>query len=140
MKINDFLKSMGNTADEVADYCRRNQITGELYNPKFCPVIKAIYIKFPNLSKGLQVVTYHKSGEYHNFGCWGVFWIEGHSITKITWNDHQTLDPETPDPIIKFVHKFDNKMYPDLIGVTQEQYKKDLLNNMSVEQKMALGI
>lgn len=140
MKLSDFLKSMGKTADEVADYCRRNQIKGEPLNPTFCPVIKAIYAKFPNLSKGLKVISYRKCSGYYNFGPYGNLWMEGRDVTKITWNDCQTSDPETPQSIIEFVRKFDAKMYPDLIGTTQEQCKKDLLNAMSVEQKMALGI
>lgn len=140
MKISEFLKSMGNTADEVADYCRQNKITGEIQNPTFCPVIKAIYAKFPNLSKGLKVTTYRIPDGYRDFGCYGVIWMEGRYVTKVTWNDCQTLDPETPQAVIDFVRKFDAKQYPDLIGTTQKELKKQTLQSLSVEQKMALGL
>lgn len=54
-KIEGYLKSMGSTADEVAQYLRMEGIKGAKGDPCFCPIIKAIYHKFPNLSRGLKV-------------------------------------------------------------------------------------
>jgi hypothetical protein len=130
---------MGNTTDEVADYCRVYGITGEVRNREFCPVIKAIYRKFPNLSRGLVVDTVRYAPGYRDTG-YGIFYFEGRSEVKITWNDHQTMDPDVPKAIQNFVIAFDNKLYPDLIGKSQNQIKQETLAQLTVEQKMALRI
>lgn len=125
-KIETLLNSMGKTSEEVASFLEENNITGERYNPKFCPIIKAIYRKIPNLYCGLEVdysVGYNKK-----------------KYVRITWKDSQILDPNCPDAVQEFVIDFDKGKYPHLVGLTKNQVKQQALSKLSQEERMSLGL
>lgn len=115
-------------------------IKGEMGNPDFCPIIKAIYKQFPNMSKGLKAIFYYYPSGYIKLGCYGYVWMNERTVFKITWNDCQTIDPDCPKAISKFVKDFDSGKYPELIGKSRKELKKELLNKLSIEEKMILGI
>lgn len=89
---------------------------------------------------GLKALFLECSSGYRKFGSYGYIYCSASTTFKLTWNDCQIMDPHCPEVIGKFVKDFDNGKYPELEGKTQSQIKKDLLNKLSVEEKMALGI
>lgn len=139
-KITEFLKSLGNSSNEIAENLQNMDIKGEIGNPDFCPIIKAIYKQFPNMSRGLKAVFYYYPSGYRSLGYYGYVWMNGKTIFQITWNDYQTIDPDCPEAIGKFVKDFDSGKYPFLIGKSKKELKKELLNKLTVEEKMILGI
>lgn len=139
-KITEFLKSLGSTSEEIAQNLEIMGIKGEKCNGEFCPIIIAIYQKFPNMCSGLRTTFYHRSSGYVNFGPYGYLWVERSSNFVLTWNDCQTIDPCCPEAIGKFVKDFDNGKYPELVGKSQEQVRKEVLSKLSKQEKMALGI
>ena len=129
-KIETLLNSMGKTSEEVAAFLEENNITGERHNKRFCPIVKAIYQKIPDLPKGLIVNS--------------VLYIDCdfdmERYVRITWNDPQTLDPNCPDAVQEFVIDFDKGKYPHLVGKTQNQVKQQVLDKLSQEERMSLGL
>jgi hypothetical protein len=134
VKIVELLKSMGNTADEVAEYLRQQDIKGERCKPSFCPIIIAIYKAIPDLCQGLRVDT--RAGWMTMYGQR----IPIQPYVVVTWNDCQTLDPSCPQAIEDFVFKFDRGEYPDLIGKSKEIAAKDALAKLTPQEKLALGL
>lgn len=134
MSITEILRSMGNTADEVADYLRQQGIKGERCKPSFCPVIIAIYKAIPDLCRGLRVDT--RAGWMTIYG--QRIRIQPHVV--VTWNDCQTSDPSCPQAIEDFVFKFDKGEYPDLIGKSKEISAKEALTKLTPQEKLALGL
>ena len=139
MKIEEFLKSLGNSSEEVANSLEKMGIKGECYNADFCPITKAIYQKFPKISKGLRTlykITYPRyvSTVYNDI------YVRGSTTIVVTWDDVQTIDPVCPKAVVDFVKEFDIKKYPRLIGKTQKDFKKEALSKLTKEEKMALGL
>lgn len=139
-KIEDYLKSMGDTADDIAQFLRIEGIKGAKNDPCFCPIIKAIYHKFPNMSKGLKVDVYYDSSGYRNLGCYGSVYVDSRTYVAITWNDCQTQDPTCPAAIQDFVFKFDAGKYPDLVGESKSEMARKAKAKLTVEELMALKI
>jgi hypothetical protein len=139
-KITEFLESLGNSSEEIAKNLSDMGIKGEVGNPQFCPIIKAIYHKMPDMSRGLKVLTIRYSSGYRKFGVYGYLWMNGYDAIKVTWNDCQTIDPHCPSVIGDFVRDFDSGKYPELVGKTRSETKKDILSKLTVEEKMALGL
>lgn len=139
MKIEEFLKSLGSTSEEIADNLRKMDVKGEKENDKFCPVIKAIYKQFPNLSKGL-IITFLYSPERYINTVYGRLHIESSSSCIVTWDDRQTLDPICPAPIGQFVEDFDNGKYPDLVGDDVKTVAKKAREKLTKEELLALGL
>lgn len=143
-KIEDFLKSLGNTSEEVANTLEAMGINGEKSNPTFCPIIKSIYNEFPNLSKGLKVEILYRSAGYVNLGCYGKVWMNSSYSVVITWDDIQTMDPLCPEAVQQFVLDFDKGKYPNLVGKSETLTKKEVLTKLSniltKEERMVLGI
>lgn len=138
-KIEEYLKSLGNTSQEVADNLELQGIKGEIRNAQFCPVIKAIYKQFPNLCKGLQILTQTSGGYYMNwYG--SKFYIKRSQSIVVTWRDSQTLDPSCPQAIKDFVKDFDNGKYPELIGLSQQEIKQQAIQKLTEEERLALWI
>lgn len=138
-KIEEYLKSLGNTSQEVADNLELQGIKGEICNAQFCPVIKAIYKQFPNLSKGLIALIRSSKGGYANF--YGIkLFIKKRERVVITWNDCQTIDPLCPQAVQDFIKEFDSGKYPHLEGLSQDQLKQQAINKLTQEEKLALGI
>lgn len=140
MKITEFLKSLGSTSEEISASLLSMGITGEKCKPDFCPIVKAIYHKFPQMSKGLKVGFYYHPRRTCYMSGWGYFTINAHTSFKITWEDCQTSDPEVPEGIKEFVKDFDKGKYPFLEGKSKSELKKEILEKLTVEEKMVLGI
>ena len=139
MKIGDFLKSLGSTSEEIADSLRNMDIKGEKTNGEFCPITKAIYKKFPNLSRGLKTYLMHSSGGYINT-VYGRLYVEPSVSCVVTWNDCQTIDPVCPQPIGRFVKDFDSSKYLDLVGDDAKTVAKKALEKLTREEILALGL
>lgn len=139
-KIEDYLKSMGSTADEVAQYLKMEGIKGAKKDPCFCPIIKAIYHKFPNLSRGLKVESVYYSAGYRSFGVYGYLYMEGRTVVRVTWSDCQTMDPDCPDAIKNFVLNFDDGQYPDLVGESSKEIAQKAISKLTIEERMALKL
>lgn len=131
---------MGNNSQEVAEHLEMLGIKGQKHHPQFCPIIKAIYHKFPNMSKGLKVESYSYSAGYRNFGPYGYLWMEASSSVRITWQDYQTEDPNCPDAVAAFVKEFDGGKYPRLVGDTNKQIAEKALEKLTMEERMALRL
>lgn len=139
MSIEEFLESLGNTSEEVANSLEQMGIKGECYNGEYCPVTKAIYQKFPKMSRGLKTVYSITYPRYID-SIYGKLYIEGSNSVIITWDDIQTLDPDCPKAIADFVRNFDNRKYPNLIGKSQAEFREEVLARLTKEEKMALGL
>lgn len=139
-KIEDYLNSMGETADEVALFLRKQGITGSIKECDFCPIIKSIYLKFPNLSPGLRVESVYYHAGYRRFGSYGYVFMEASSDVRITWGDIQTIDPTCPRAIKEFVANFDDGKYPELVGESKDDIRLRAVSKLTVEEKMALQI
>lgn len=139
-KIEDYLKSMGSTADEVAQYLKTEGIKGAKGDPCFCPIIKAIYHKFPNLSRGLKVESVYYSAGYKSFGAYGRLWVEANTVVRVTWNDVQTMDPDCPVAVKNFVLNFDDGQYPELVGESSKDIANLAIAKLTTEELMALKL
>lgn len=100
MKLSDYLKSLGNTADEVAESLRRQGIKGIKASTCKCPILNAIYTAIPDYWSGLRIVNGSKYGDH-----WSYY---------ASLDDDQICDPTLPQPVMDFIGKFDEGGYPDL--------------------------
>lgn len=110
MRVSDYLNSLGNTADEVAESLRRQGIKGIVGSPCKCPIINAIYTACPDYWSGLRIVNGSKTGD-HWWYC-------------ATLNDCQIMDPTLPQPVMDFIGEFDDNKYPDLVAKNVREVKK----------------
>lgn len=101
MKINEYLTSLGNTSEEVAESLRKQGVKGLIRSKCKCPILNGIYQALPNYWSGLQIVNGYKLAE----GNWKYY---------ATLNDDQILDPVLPKPVMNFIGDFDEGKYPDL--------------------------
>lgn len=138
-KITDYLESMGSTADEVAQFLVLEGVKGQRHNAQFCPIIKAIYKKFPTLPRGLKVVSFNAPAGYYNLGSYGSIWMEDRSGVRVTWNDSQTMDPRCPKAVADFVLNFDAHKYPHLVGSSRKATAEEAWSKLTYEEKMALS-
>lgn len=139
MKIDEFLKSLGSTSQEVADNLRNMGVKGEKYNEEFCPIIKAVYQNFPNLSGGLKA----RAGNVPGYRCnttYGWLYIKTSFGYEVTWDDCQTIDPICPEPVGRFIIDFDDGKYPDLVGDNIKTIKEKALKKLTKEEILSLGL
>lgn len=104
MSLSKFLKTIGNTSEEIANYLRTQGIKGRK-TEDCCPIAVALYKHTPTMPLGLNV-RHQTRGFKPNLI---------HSV-RITWDDCQTLDPYCPEAVRQFVVDFDDGKYPDLEG------------------------
>lgn len=94
--VETFLASMGTTADEVADWLRSHEITGN-HNPRGCPIAKAIRRHFELTNDVPLYVFGNGTVEYGNYSSGGY--------------QRAILPP----PVREFVQRFDAEIaYADL--------------------------
>lgn len=101
MNIKEYLTSLGNTSEEVAESLRKQGVKGLRRSKCKCPIINGIYQAVPNYWSGLNIVNGCKLAE----GDWSYY---------ATLNDCQILDPDLPKPVMNFIGDFDEGKYPDL--------------------------
>lgn len=87
----EFMKTLGDTSEEVADSIRKFGITGTKGSRR-CPLAKALK-------------------EHSN--CGYTIGVSAHG--DVYYDDLQVLDPDTPTAVKQFVRDFDNDKYPDLL-------------------------
>lgn len=139
-RIEEFLKHLGDSSEDVAASLEAMGIKGEKRNAQFCPVIKAIYQKFPTMVNGLCVGVLRRSAGYCRMGSYGNVWVEERVSVVITWNDCQTLDPQCPQPIAEFVADFDRGDYPHLVGLPMEEIKAAAIAKLTREELMSIRL
>jgi hypothetical protein len=100
MRIGDYLKSLGNTADEVAESLREQGIKGVKLSKCHCPILNAIYKACPDYWSGLRIVNGNKCGDHWHYSA--------------SLDDCQIMDPSLPQPVMDFIGEFDSGKYPDL--------------------------
>ncbi len=101
MEINEYLSSLGNSADEVAEALRKQGVKGKRGSKCSCPILKGIYKACPNYWTGLEI----RSGQVRDDGSW---------YYHASLNDSQIVDPTLPQPVMNFIGGFDSGKYPDL--------------------------
>lgn len=97
MNINEYLKSLGETSEAVAQSLMAHGIKGIVRSPCACPIINGIYKSCPDYWPGLMIMGDNK---YYS----------------ATLNDLQIMDPKLPQPVVDFMKDFDNGKYPELIA------------------------
>jgi hypothetical protein len=110
MRISDCLKSLGNTADEVAESLRKQGIKGIVASSCHCPILNAIYTACPDYWSGLRIINGSKHGDHWSY--------------TATLNDCQITDPTLPQPVMDFIGEFDSGKYPDLVATKVQVVKK----------------
>jgi len=102
MRLSEYLASLGNTPDEVADSLRKQGVKGLVRSSRNCPVINGIYRACTNIWPGLRIGNGYKlsDGEHWHYSA--------------TYNDCQIMDPSLPLPVMDFIGKFDTGDYADL--------------------------
>lgn len=103
MKISDYLKSLGNTSDEVAMSLRAQGIKGKRTSKCHCPVLNGIYRACPDYWSGLEIfggAPDSKIGSKHHY--------------YATLQDSQIMDPQLPQAVQNFIGDFDLGKYPDM--------------------------
>lgn len=100
MKVSEYLKSLGNTADEVAASLRQQGVKGLKESKCKCPIINAIYKACPDYWPGLMIINGRK--------------YEGHWWYYATLDDDQIIDPQLPQPVMDFIGEFNQGKYSDL--------------------------
>ena len=113
-KITEFLKSLGDDADEVFMTLYRLGCTGKRHEADACPVARAIYKYFPRCNNGILVHTVERPAGSMIFGGYGYMWVDAKRYVEITWDDPQVMDPSVPKAIEQFVFNFDAGKYPEL--------------------------
>lgn len=100
MRVSDYLKSLGDTAAEVAESLRQQGMKGLRGSSCKCPIINAIYKACPDYWSGLRIVNGRKVGD--------------HWYYHADLNDAQIMDPTLTQAVMDFVGEFDGGKYPDL--------------------------
>jgi hypothetical protein len=93
MGPSEFVKSLGSTADEVAESLRRLGVKGRRRSRCECPIAVA--------------VNKHAPG-------WGGIRVSGSGY--LSYNDVQIMDPQTTSAVQAFVRAFDDGSYPYLVS------------------------
>lgn len=101
MNLNEYLTSLGSSADEVAESLRQQHVRGRRGSTHQCPIIRGIYKACPDYWSGLRIVSGYKKQN----GDWGY---------TATLRDSQIMDPTLPQAVMNFIGNFDEGKYPDL--------------------------
>lgn len=100
MKISEYLKSLGNTSEEVANSLRAQGIKGIKLSARRCPILNAIYKSCPDYWYKLKIIGGSKIGENWHYSA--------------SLGDSQIMDPMLPQAVSNFIGDFDCGKYPDL--------------------------
>jgi hypothetical protein len=103
MSLKDYLTSLGNTSEEVAESMRKANVKGKRCDLRMCPILNAIYTG-PIKDKVWSGLIIH-GGKKDK---------EGKRHYNATYNDCQIMDPQLPRPVQDFIADFDDGKYPDL--------------------------
>lgn len=98
--VKEYLKSLGDTAEQVAESLRSHGVKGVVASKCHCPILNAIYKACPDYWSGLEIVNGSKNGD--------------HWYYTATLDDAQIMDPDLPQPVMDFIGEFDSGKYPDL--------------------------
>lgn len=101
MHIREYLTSLGNTPEEVAESLRKQGVKGKKKSRCLCPILNGIYQSCPDYWPGLRIVNGYKRPN----GSWSY---------HATLNDAQIMNPTLPQPVMDFIGAFDTGAYPDL--------------------------
>lgn len=107
MRVSEYLKSLGNTAEDVAMSLRAQGIKGKKLSRNHCPILNGIYKACPDYWTGLRIVNGRK--------------IDGKWYYHATLDDAQIMDPTLPEPVMQFIGEFDEGKYPDLEATTVKE-------------------
>lgn len=101
MNITEYLTSLGNTSEEVAESLRQHGIKGVKKSKCHCPILNAIYQACPDYWTGLKIYggTMKQDGNWYYYA---------------TLDDDQIMDPRLPQSVMNFIGDFDTGKYPDL--------------------------
>jgi hypothetical protein len=102
MKVNEYLASLGASADEVAESLRKQGVKGKRRSACKCPILNGIYKAIPNYWSGLEIYgsatfSLARTPHYH-----------------ATLRDSQIIDPTLPQAVMDFIANFDSGQYPEL--------------------------
>jgi len=100
MNIHEYLSSLGNSANEVAESLRKQGVKGKRKSACACPILKGIYKACPNYWSGLEISGGHLRADGWHY--------------HVSLNDSQIVDPTLPQPVMNFIGNFDTGKYPDL--------------------------
>ncbi len=94
LSIQEYLSSLGNTSEEVAESLCKQGIKGLVKSLRCCPIANALYA---------------------SCDMWGGLFLgkNGDSFSA-TFNDAEVPDPQLPEAVISFIRDFDAGKYPDL--------------------------
>lgn len=101
MKITDYLASLGDTPEEVAESLRKQGVKGKKKSKCHCPILNGIYQACPDYWPGLRIVN----GSKLSNGSWSYY---------ATLDDSQIMNPRLPQSVMDFIGAFDAGEYPDL--------------------------
>lgn len=101
MKLNEYLTSLGSSADEVAESLRQQGVKGRRGSSRRCPILNGIYKACPDYWSGLIIVNGRKKDD----GNWSYY---------AALRDSQIMDPTLPQAVMNFIGNFDEGKYPDL--------------------------
>lgn len=101
MNLNDYLSSLGNTPEEVAQNLIKQGVKGKRLSHCHCPILNGIYQACPTYWSGLRIIN----GRQRSDGHWSYY---------ASLNDDQILDPILPQPVMDFIGQFDTGAYPEL--------------------------
>lgn len=101
MSVNQYLTSLGASADEVAESLRQQGVKGRRCSKCSCPILNGIYKACPNYWTGLRITG---SGKKKDGSC----------SYYASLNDCQIMDPTLPQAVMDFIGNFDEGKYSDL--------------------------
>jgi hypothetical protein len=103
MKLSDYLESLGDTPEAVANSLRAQGIKGKKDSTCHCPILNGIYKACPDYWSGLKIVNGRKEGVHYYYGA--------------TLDDAQICDPRLPQPVMDFIGAFDTTNQFDDLAV-----------------------
>ena len=112
MKISDYLASLGDTPDAVAENLRKQNVKGVIGSKCSCPILNAVYQSCPDYWPGLQIVNGKKIGDRWHYCA--------------TLDDWQIVDPSLPQPVMDFIGRFDQGEYPDLVAKVVRRFVRTI--------------
>jgi len=101
MTISEYLKSLGETSEEVAESLRKQGVKGKVASHCHCPILNGIYQACPDYWTGLTIAGGSKTQK----GDW---------YYHASLHDYQIMDPQLPQPVMNFIGDFDTGKYPFL--------------------------
>jgi len=107
MLLSEYLTSLGQTPDQVANCLRAQRVKGIIKSSCHCPILNGIYQACPDYWPGLRITNGYQSKD-------------GHWHYYASLSDLQITDPALPQAVQDFIGKFDRGEYPDLVATKVE--------------------